>query len=316
MGGRPGKKKAASAGSPLPVKNFNAKQDLLLKYGAMFPRWACSLAEGFNLLLYGFGSKRPLLSAFAKFLMEVDSEAAVVEVLGYSPHFSLKELLVQISVAAGLSSEEDSVNVTGSRKSVSALAKKVLGDLRKSQGERTVVLLVSNIEGANLRGEDCQNVLARLAALPNVHLVATGDNVSVLPLLWDQKQSAQFNFHYSHVPTYCSYEDELMYQDDIAFEENDGRRLQAASVVLSSLTQTARAVFHQLAEAQLSDHPTGLAFGSLFTACRERLILSNEITLRSHLEEFIDHDIVAMSDDGLYKCTLSSASLDVIMNNL
>jgi origin recognition complex subunit 2 len=159
-----------------------------------------------------------------------------------------------------------------------------------------------------LRSDDCQRLLARLASLPNTYVVATCDNASVAPLLWDQKCAAQFNFHYFHVPTYCCYEDELMYQDDIAFEENDGRRLQAASVVLSSLTQTARTVFRQLAEFQLSDHPGGLPFSALFTVCREQLILSNEITLRSHLEEFIDHDLCCMNDSsesvGLYKIPL------------
>merc|ERR1712060_904212 len=31
----------------VPVKHFNEKQDLLLRHGALFPRWACSLHEGF-----------------------------------------------------------------------------------------------------------------------------------------------------------------------------------------------------------------------------------------------------------------------------
>ena len=103
----------------VPVKHFNEKQDLLLRHGALFPRWACSLHEGFNILLYGFGSKRPVLSAFMTYLMEEDAEAAVVEVLGYSPHFTVRELLVQVSHASGLSSEEFSLgNVSTSKKSV------------------------------------------------------------------------------------------------------------------------------------------------------------------------------------------------------
>ena len=40
--------KASSIGAgnvkAVPVKHFNEKQDLLLKYGAMFPNWVCSLA--------------------------------------------------------------------------------------------------------------------------------------------------------------------------------------------------------------------------------------------------------------------------------
>ena len=199
------------------------------------------------------------------------------------------------------------------------LAKRVLGDLETS--DKTIFLFVNNIEGQNLRSDDCQDVLARLARLPNLHLVATADNAFVTPLLWDQKASADLNFHFFHVPTYCSYDDELMYQDDIAFEENDGRRLQAASVVLSSLTQTARSVFKELAENQLGDCPGGMAFGNLFTICREQLILSNEITLRSHLEEFIDHDLVVLAETNeggnrsLYKIPLRKADIERLVDS-
>lgn len=313
----------------IPVKHFNEKQDLLLRHGRLFPTWACSLHEGFSVFLYGFGSKKVVLSAFMTYLMEVDTEAAVVEVIGYSPHFTLKELLIQVSQAAGLTGEEEALNISGSKRSVAALAKRVVSELRKS--DRSVFLFVHNIEGQNIRGEDCQEVLARLAELPNVYLVASADNASVTPLLWDQKLAGLLNFHYFHVPTYCSYEDELMYQDDIAFEENDGRRLQAASVVLSSLTQTARAVFRELGESQIAGTSSedggagsgsgsgGMQFAELFTSCREQLILSNEITLRSHLEEFIDHDLVCMQDSPdsrvtLYKIPLRTSDIERLMD--
>jgi len=231
-------------------------------------------------------------------------------------------------------SEEEALNVTGSKKSVASLARKVVGHLESSN--RTVFVFLNNIEGQNLRTDDCQELIARIASLKSVHLVATVDNASVAPLLWDQKTADRLNLHYHHVPTYCSYEDELMYQNDIAFEENDGRRLQAASVVLSSLTQTARAVFRELGESQIAegggDHArsdgdggegsasgTGMAFAELFASCREQLILSNEITLRSHLEEFLDHDLVCLSEipdtrTALYKIPLRVADIERLMD--
>ena len=100
------------------------------------------------------------------------------------------------------------MNISGSKKSITMLAKRIIGQLEKS--DRTVILIVNNIEGQNLRSDDCQRLLARLAALPNTFLVATADNASVAPMLWDQKCAAQFNFHYFHVPTYCCYEEELV----------------------------------------------------------------------------------------------------------
>ena len=45
----------------------------------------------------------------------------------------------------------------------------------------------------------------------------------------------------------------------------------------------------------MSDHPEGLPFQVLYTMCREQLLLSNEVTLRSHLGEFMDHDLVRLN---------------------
>ena len=105
---------------------------------------------------------------------------------------------------------------------------------------------------------------------------------------------------------------------------------------LSSLTQTARAVFRELGESQIAegggDHArsdgdggegsasgTGMAFAELFASCREQLILSNEITLRSHLEEFLDHDLVCLSESpdtrtALYKIPLRVADIERLMD--
>ena len=39
-------------------KNADAKAALLCRHGQQFATWAFELSEGFNLLMYGFGSKR------------------------------------------------------------------------------------------------------------------------------------------------------------------------------------------------------------------------------------------------------------------
>ena len=240
--------KGAAAWGKLAVKHFNEKQDLLIDYAERFDEWTCHLAEGFNLLLYGFGSKRPIMAAFMQHLMAADTDAAVVEVLGFSPHFAVKDLLLQILQAIG-SQDEVNASIAGNKRSFGALAKHVVASIARSGAP--LILVVHNVEGQNLRNEECQAVIVQLAALASVHVVATADNASVVPLLWDCASHAKINWHYLHVPTFCSYEDELMYQDEIAFEENDGRRLQAAAVVLGSLTQTARSIFRQLVEHQL-----------------------------------------------------------------
>lgn len=46
----------------LPGKNIAAKAKLLQSYEAEFESWAFELQEGFNLLMYGFGSKKVFTS--------------------------------------------------------------------------------------------------------------------------------------------------------------------------------------------------------------------------------------------------------------
>jgi hypothetical protein len=50
---------------------------------------------------------------------------------------------VQISQACGFSNEEESMNISGSKKSIAMLAKRIIGQLEKS--DRTVIILVHNI---------------------------------------------------------------------------------------------------------------------------------------------------------------------------
>lgn len=88
-----------------------------------------------------------------------------------------------------------------------------------------------------------------------------------------------------------------------------------ALVVLQSLTPNAQSVFKILAEHQLanekegesnrntlvvSDSPlfshlllfSGMPNSALYTKCRERFLVSNQVTLNSHLTEFKDHELV------------------------
>ena len=41
-----------------------------------------------------------------------------------------------------------------------------------------------------------------------------------------------------------------------------------------------------------SPFPSGLSFQQLYSRCRSRFIVSNEVTLRAHLRELSDHELV------------------------
>jgi len=74
------------------------------------------------------------------------------------------------------------------------------------------------------------------------------------------------------------------------YSKGEERHIRGAANVLSSLTSNARSIFRLLAEHQLSN-PEGMAFQTFYTQCREQFLATNEITLRSHLTEFVDHEL-------------------------
>jgi origin recognition complex subunit 2 len=42
----------------------------------------------------------------------------------------------------------------------------------------TLYMLVNNLDGIMLQGDKCQAILARLASVPNIHLIATIDHIN------------------------------------------------------------------------------------------------------------------------------------------
>ena len=91
----PGDAEARDIYSQLPVRNLEDKAVLFRYYYSQFPRWRLWLRHGFNMMFFGFGSKKGLLESFVDFLDDgtPDGAGEVVVVNGFSPHLSVKEIL-------------------------------------------------------------------------------------------------------------------------------------------------------------------------------------------------------------------------------
>ena len=87
------------------------------------------------------------------------------------------------------------------------------------------------------------------------------------------------------------------------------RTVEGAGFVLSSVTENARQIFKLLAKMQLEhasttdadDHGKAFALPShvLFQRASEQMLVSNEASFRTILNEFVDHELVIESSDGL-----------------
>lgn len=130
-----------------------------------FQKWLYLLQENFNVLLYGLGSKRKLLQQFQD---ECLSNEPVIVVNGFFPTLNVKDVLEGILEVMG--PEESVTNVFD--------ACETIAEAFESRPDVHLYLIVHNIEGEMLRNSKSQTVLAKLAAVENIHLIASIDHIN------------------------------------------------------------------------------------------------------------------------------------------
>ncbi|GAB2267378.1 Origin recognition complex subunit 2 [Dionaea muscipula] len=286
----------------LEPKHEKEVKALIGSYKSSYKEWVFKLRCNFGLLMYGFGSKKALLEDFASTSL---TEYPVIVVNGYLQTINIKHVLISMAdllldlmktkrkSAKSLPKVEQAFN----SKSVDDLLLFLDGPHAKEK-DSFVCVLVHNIDGPGLRDSDTQQILARMAACFHVRIVASIDNVNA-PLLWDKKMvHTQFNWWWHHVPTFSPYNIEGTFYPLILLHGGSVQSSKTAAIVLQSLTPNAQSVFKVLAEYQLA-HPDeqGMPVNNLYSTCRERFLVSSQITLNSHLTEFKDHQLVKTRRD-------------------
>ncbi|CAI9117640.1 OLC1v1019072C1 [Oldenlandia corymbosa var. corymbosa] len=278
--------------------------DLIKSYKSLYQEWVLELRCGFGLLMYGFGSKRTLLEDFASSAL---AEYSVIVINGYLQSINLKQVLItlaelmwdlvktQTNTSSGTLCKHQQPFNTRSMDDLIAF----LNTSHIEDDDCFVCVVVHNIAGPGLRDPETQQYLSRLAACPNIRIVASIDQVNAL-LLWDKKMvHTQFNWYWHHVPTFAPYKVEATFMPLILAQGSSSQSVKTASIVLQSLTPNAQSVFRVLAEHQLA-HPDeeGMPTNNLYAICRERFLVSSQVTLNSHLTEFKDHELVKMRRDS------------------
>ncbi|KAL5112401.1 Origin recognition complex subunit 2 [Taenia crassiceps] len=174
----------------------------------LLPDFHIYLTEGFNILLYGVGSKLRLLSRLREEYLKGDN---CLVVSGYSPTISIRKIL-NVIVDEVMQVEE----------APAALEKRL--DLvinhfsRPTAADAPLFLLINCIDGKNLRTVRAQAVLARLAAVPHIHIVATMDNVN-LPILWSQLEVSRFSWIWEECTTLLPYSIEAGFANSRLIQE-------------------------------------------------------------------------------------------------
>ena len=223
-----------------------------------FPQWVFELSESFSICLYGYGSKRGLVTSFARYLHSSNGGASspiTVIVNGYNPTCTPTQVLNTIisTLTPPLQHPLPS--------QAPALLSRLLTHLTAHTPAQPIYLLLNSIDAPPLRKPATQALLASLAAHPSIRLLATADQPS-FPLLWDLTLLTQYNFVFHDATTFVSYDDgkgtgeaggvvdavhELMGRKGVGRRGREG-----VNWVLRSLPENARGVFRVLVGELLS----------------------------------------------------------------
>ncbi|KAF2005456.1 ORC2-domain-containing protein [Amniculicola lignicola CBS 123094] len=303
-----------------------------------YDQWVFELNEGFNICLYGYGSKRPITEAFIAHLYEhllenvpykgTKKTPKIVVVNGYESGITLKEVLMMVASAA-VPSNLKLPNQTAS------LVLFILQYLSENPPQHPVPLIVNSIDSPYLRKSGIPAILASLAAHPSISLVCTADTPN-FPLLWDVGLRTQYKFLFHDATTFAPYDAEL----DVVESVNEllgrsGRRVggrDGVGFVLRSLPENARSLFRILVTEQLAllimdgdhggigeDEPTatprnkkilqtksavsdsvqGVEYRVLYHKAVEEFVCSSEVGFRTLLKEFHDHQMVESRKDAM-----------------
>ncbi|MBN3295180.1 ORC2 protein, partial [Amia calva] len=225
---------------------FSAEVKMLNKeHEKQFSKWMLQLQLGFSIVLYGLGSKRALLESFRTSML-MDSLHLVIN--GFFPSITIKSILNAITA--------EMLEHQGSFRTPLDQIDFIVKALKKDP-DLHIYLIIHNIDGAMLRGEKSQQTLGQLAAIPNLHLLASIDHINA-PLIWDQSKLSQFNWLWYETTTYLPYIEETSYENSLLVQQSGALALSSLTHVMRSLTPNARGIFRLLAEFQLEnkDNPS------------------------------------------------------------
>ncbi|KAJ2472814.1 Origin recognition complex subunit 2 [Coemansia sp. RSA 2322] len=280
----------------LPTKHKDELELLEQLHHRQFRQWYFELSCGFNLLFYGYGSKRRLINSLAT---ELAADAPAVIINGFFPTLNFKQSLEKVV--------SEIIGFGDTAGTVADMAALIRGYFDSSNREvDKMYLVVHNIDGSCLRKH--QSALALLSSCRNIHVLASIDHIEA-PLIWDASTTTRFNWAWHDLTTFEPYTVETSYENFASDTSEIGPR--GVLHVLASLTENAKSIFRILAEYQIAESvmaddavpsttqrkPAGakvpeMAYSAYFAACRDQFLVSSELTFRSQLTEFRDHKVI------------------------
>ncbi|KAJ3026814.1 UNVERIFIED_CONTAM: Origin recognition complex subunit 2 [Siphonaria sp. JEL0065] len=230
----------------MPFKHKRERDQLSELIPTRFKQYDFELSQGFNLILYGYGSKRSVLS---RFKAQYCTNVPVLTLNGYMPVVNLTaDLLGKLSI--GLLGKDASKSLGPASTQINNIAAYFQNPARTHSH---MYLLINSIDGPAMRLPKQQLLLQTLIqSVPRgtVRIIATIDHINA-PLLWDRQAADVFHWLWKDSTTYEEYFVETGYEGFVMVEAEARKGANGAVHVLRSLNSNARKMFKILADSQL-----------------------------------------------------------------
>lgn len=302
-----------------------------------FNQWQFELSQGFSICIYGWGSKRPLLTKFAEHVYTSQSSDqnennGIVVVNGYAHNTTIKDIFNTVVTAILGPSHNFKLGSQPIEMLETLLS--LLSQAASSKGKGFyITLIINSIDARPLCQSATHTLLSRLATHPQIHLIVSVDHPNTA-ILWDSSVRSNFAFLFHDCTTFQPYEAEIDVVETVhALLGRSGRRVggkEGVSFVLKSLPDNAKKLFGLLVAGQLADmeggganindeedpdgegktglrranvrngnQEFGIEYRVLFQKAVEEFICSAEMGFRSLLKEFYDHQMIESRKDAM-----------------
>lgn len=222
-----------------------------------FPQWRLELAYGYTICLYGWGSKRSLVTDFAEYLCRQAAKAdqahpKIVVINGYAHKLNIRFILNTIN-AVLQSSDSDDEDAPAPARLIGQpqdILDTLLSRLSAAEGP-PIYLLINSLDhpSSPLRSPQLQSLLSRLSTHPRIQTIITCDTPT-FNLLFPSSIRQAYNLVFHDATTFAPYDAETSVIDDVnELLGRKGRRTggsQGISFVLKSLPENAQNLYRLL----------------------------------------------------------------------
>ncbi|CAG2109791.1 unnamed protein product [Medioppia subpectinata] len=231
-----------------------------------FEEWFQSLNCGFNVLLYGLGSKRKLLDQFITQCLQSDHH---IVINGYNNEMTVKNMINVLNEVMSESINDET---------------KLIDKLKDIDFD--VYLVIHSIDFLFGNNSKMKSLFSQMVSVcSRLRFIASVDHVNS-GLLWSTTESNAYKWLWFNVPTYESYTIEKAFSTGLSMLSGSSKSwtqsLTYSSVkhVYDSLTTNAQKVFLLILThfVEKDETNSGFAFSDCYSLCREEFLVTSELT--------------------------------------